>query len=113
MNPTDENPTDENQAGRGEMELELEQETFLLRNCFFEVQNEVGRGRQEEAYHQACTLWLKERGLPIASKAPHRIFLRGEEVLCIYPDIVVWDSISVELKAVPRQVNDSEFVQLF
>ncbi len=95
------------------MSLAFEGETYLLRQCFFEVQNVVGRGRHEEAYHRACTIWLRERGLPVVSKQPHRLYLRGHEAACLFPDFVGWDSIAVELKAVPRQLNRAEFVQIF
>jgi GxxExxY protein len=95
------------------MVLELERETFLLRRCFFEVQNEVGIGRQEEAYHQACVLWLRREGLPVVSKPPHRLMLRGEEAHRMFPDFVGWNAISVELKAVTRHLGRSDFVQLF
>lgn len=95
------------------MPLEFEDESFLLRRCFFEVQNEVGLGRQEEAYHQACRLWLAEQKLPVASKPPQRLMLRGEEAHVLYPDFVGWDSISVELKSVPRHLGRREVAQLF
>jgi GxxExxY protein len=95
------------------MSLAFQRETYLLRQCFFEVQNEVGRGRQEEAYHQACALWFKERGLPVVSKQPHRLYLGGDEAACLFPDFVGWDSIAVELKAVPRSVSRAELVQVF
>ena len=38
------------------MALIYQSQTQLLRRCFFDVQNEVGLGRQEEDYHQACKL---------------------------------------------------------
>jgi hypothetical protein len=55
------------------MSLEFERETYLLRQCFFEVQNELGRGRQEEAYHRACELWFREQRLQVVSNMPHRL----------------------------------------
>ncbi len=95
------------------MSLEYEEETYLLRQCFFEVQNEVGKGRLEETYHQACVLWFKEHQLPVVSKPPHPLCIRGVEAHRLFPDFVGWNAISVELKAVPRHVNRTEFVQLF
>jgi GxxExxY protein len=95
------------------MALLFEEETRLLRRCFFDVQNEVGKGRQEEAYHRACVLWFENHRLPVVSKLPHRLMLRGEEAHSLFPDFVAWDSISVELKAVPRRTNREELVQLF
>lgn len=95
------------------MSLIYEDETRILRRCFFDVQNEVGLGRQEEGYHQACNIWLKEHGIPFRSKQPHELMLRGHVAHKLFPDIVAFDSISTELKAVARKVGRSEFVQLF
>ena len=95
------------------MSLIYEEHTGLLRRCFFDVQNEVGLGRDEESYHQACVLWLQAAGIPFCSKQPHRLYLGNEEAHTLFPDLVVWDAISVELKAVPRKLAKAEFVQLF
>jgi hypothetical protein len=54
------------------MNLIHEDKTRLLHGMLFELHNEVGWGRREEAY-------------------------------VLYPDLVVWDRITVELKAVPFQ----------
>lgn len=95
------------------MPLEFEEETRLLRQCFFEVQNEVGTGRQEEEYHQACVLWFEEHEVTVVSRLPHRLMLRAEEAHCLFPDFVAWNAITIELKAVPRRLNRTELVQLF
>jgi len=95
------------------MGLIYEDKTQILRRCFFDVQNEVGLGRQEQAYHRACDIWLREYGVPFQYKPPHPIMLHGEVVHTLYPDLVAWDAITVELKAVPRSLNPSEFAQLF
>ena len=95
------------------MSLLFEQETYLLRRCFFEVQNEVGLGRHEQAYHRACVLWFEEHQVPVVSKLPHRLLLRGEVAHTLFPDFVGWDAICVELKSVPRCLGPTEFVQIF
>lgn len=95
------------------MPLRYEEQTAILRRCFFDVQNEVGLGRQEEAYHQACVIWLKERGVPVESRRPHHLMLRDQIAHTLYPDMTAWDQTSVELKAVPRKLAKTEFVQLF
>ena len=102
-----------NPRARCSVSLIYEEQTELLRRCFFEVQNEVGLGRQEEAYHRACKLWLEAHDIPHASKPPLRLMIEGQEAYTIHPDFVVWDSITVELKAVARKLNQGEFVQLF
>lgn len=94
------------------MAIFFEEQTRSLRRCFYVVQNEVGLGRAEEAYHQACRIWLHEHRLPVAFKQPHRLYLDQLEVHVLIPDLVGWDCISVELKAVPRRLGLSDWVQL-
>ena len=86
--------------------------THTLRQGFYAVQNEVGLGRQEEAYQQACKLWFSENQLPVASRPPHPLLLDGERAFVLYPDFVGWDAVSVEIKAVPRKLHMSEWVQV-
>lgn len=95
------------------MDLLYEDKTEVLRRCFFDVQNEVGLGRQEEGYHQACVIWLKQLGVPYRSKPAHNLLLGGEIAHTLFPDLVAWDAITVELKAVPRKLANSERVQVF
>jgi GxxExxY protein len=95
------------------MTLIYQDRTEILKRMLFEVQNEVGLGRQEKAYHQACLLWLQEERIPFASKPPHRLMLGDDEAYVMYPDLVVWDSITVELKALPRRLGRGEVVQIF
>ncbi len=94
------------------MALIHEEYTEVLRKCFFDVQNEVGLGRQEQAYHEGCRLWFAERCVPIASKLPHRLILDDEIAHTLFPDFVGWDALSVEIKAVPRKLLVSEWVQI-
>ena len=54
-----------------------EERTELLRRGLFEVQNEVGLGRREEAYHQAFRIWLEGSEVAHQSKAPHHLELDG------------------------------------
>jgi GxxExxY protein len=94
------------------MELLYEDETHILRRCFFDVQNEVGLGRHEEAYHRACRIWFAENDVPVASKLPHRVMLEGEEAHLLFPDFVAWSAIPIETKALPRKLGPSDWVQL-
>jgi GxxExxY protein len=90
-----------------------EQETALLRKGLFEIQNQIGLGRYEEHYHKAFCLWLQQEHIPFSSKQPHPLLLDEETAYILYPDIVVWDKITVELKAVPRFLTESEHVKIF
>jgi len=95
------------------MALVYEDMTAVLRACFFDVQNEVGLGRREEAYHRACELWLEQNRVPFRSKPAHHLALAGESAVTLFPDFVVRDSITVELKAQAKDLQDTDFVQIF
>lgn len=90
-----------------------EKETALLRKGLFEVQNQVGLGRHEDIYHKALVLWLQNEGVPYTSKEPHPLLFDGKTAHTLYPDLVAWNKITIELKAVPRYLQDSERVQIF
>ena len=76
-----------------------EDKTGLIRRGMFDVQNEVGLGRKEEVYHQAFHSWLKEQAIPHFSKKAHPLQLGGEVAHVLCPDFIVWDCISIEMKA--------------
>jgi GxxExxY protein len=95
------------------MEFILVDKTEQLIRGFFAVQNDVGLGRDEEAYQRAFEIWISEERLPIASKPPVQLLIRDRVAQTLYPDFVGWEEIVVELKALPRAVGPSEELQLF
>ncbi len=95
------------------MSLVYEDKTAQLIRGFFVVQNEVGLGRDEEAYHKAYSIWAKEERLPVLTKPKVSLMMGGREAHVLYPDFVAWNEISVELKALPRKLGPSEDLQLF
>ncbi|QEG00299.1 hypothetical protein Mal15_43690 [Stieleria maiorica] len=95
------------------MAILYEDRTHAIRHCFFDVQNNVGVGRDEEDYHQALVVCFRNNDVPFVSKPIHPLFLYGEQVYRLIPDFVVWGKITIELKAVPRHPSPAEFVQLF
>ncbi len=94
------------------MLLHADKTKKLIRG-FFEVQNEVGLGRAEEAYQRAYEMWAGEHEIPLLSKPKVPLTLRDHEVLALYPDFVAWNEICIELKALPRTLGPSEELQLF
>ena len=95
------------------MDLIYRGETEQLIRGFFTVQNEVGLGRHEEAYHHAYNIWVGEQRLPVLSKPPVPLLVAGREAIVLYPDFVGWDQIILEMKALPRLLGPSEELQLF
>jgi len=88
-------------------------EIYEIRGGLFLVQNEVGLGRKEEVYHQAFKLWLQKRGIPFLSKAPHPVRLEGETSHVLFPDFVLWDKLTLEMKALPVNLGGGHTAQLF
>lgn len=87
--------------------------TEKLIRGLFDVQNEVGLGRDEERYHQAYKIWLQEKGIPFESKSHHPLAYQGVTIHTLYPDFILWDSITLELKAVTRRLSDRDRVQIY
>jgi GxxExxY protein len=87
--------------------------TELIRKGLFAVQNDVGLGRSEDVYHRAFCLWLDEAKIPFFSKRAHHIMLDDQIAHTLFPDIVVWDCITIELKSYPRRLRDEDRVQIF
>ena len=83
--------------------LRHEEKTEVLRGLIFKTRNELKSGWPEEIYHQALLCMLQDEAIPVISR-PRRAFLhRGEEVHLFEPDLIVWDRIILELKALPYQ----------
>ncbi len=102
-----------NEKGNRRMDLIYREETEQLICGFFIVQNEVGLGRHEEAYHQAYNIWVAEQALPVLSKPAVPLLVAGREATVLYPDFVAWNEIIVEMKSLPRLLGPSEELQLF
>ena len=96
------------------IELRHKDQTKVLRGLIYQVRNELGGGWSEEVYHKAMIEVLQIREIPFVSK-PRRPFLhRDIEVHLFEPDLVIWDLIILELKALPYQRNfiGQQFAQL-
>lgn len=94
------------------MALIFEDKTRLLRRCFFDVHNEVGVGYPEEAYHRAFVACCEKRGIPISSKQSGQIHHRGMLVHTFQYDVLAWDEILLELKALPGGFAQENFFQI-
>jgi len=95
------------------MGLIYDELTEQLIHGFHVVQNEVGLGRSEEAYHRAYKIWAEEQSLPVHIKPKVPLMIGDREVSALYPDFVAWNEISVELKSLPRRLGPAEDLQLF
>src|SRR4249919_582711 len=78
----------------------LEDEGYKLMGAAFEVYNALGYGMAEEIYQQSLEMELSLRGIPYHPKCNLSVFYKDRLLDTIYrPDLLVWDAIVVELKA--------------
>ena len=81
------------------MELLHEELTNVIIKTFYEVYNELGYGFLEKVYQNALLIELKNRGLQVSSNEKIKVYYKGENVGDYYADIIVNNTIIVELKA--------------
>lgn len=91
----------------------LKQEGYDLMGAAFEVYNELGYGMAEDVYQAALEVELRLRSIPFVAQAELDVFFKGQLLKPKYvPDLLVYDEIVVELKALKELCTDHE-AQLF
>jgi len=81
--------------------LIYEDETFAIRGAVFEVYKEMGCGFLEAVYQECLEKELKLRNIPFVAQSVLKLEYKGEALTQIYkPDLICFDSIVIELKAV-------------
>jgi GxxExxY protein len=91
----------------------LKDEGYKLMGTAFEVYNQLGYGMAEEVYQQSLEIELALRRIPFRTKAQLAVFYKDNCLETHYcPDLLVYEAIIVELKAVSQLISDDE-AQLF
>ncbi|HEX4132756.1 MAG TPA: GxxExxY protein [Pirellulales bacterium] len=91
----------------------LKQEGFAFMGAAFEVYNQLGYGMAEEIYQQSLEIELETRSIPFRTTHDLAVFYKDRQLATKYkPDLIVWDGIVVELKAVAQLLPEHE-AQLF
>ncbi|MFZ2635018.1 MAG: GxxExxY protein, partial [Rectinemataceae bacterium] len=85
--------------------------TEKIIGCAYKVYNTLGAGFLEAVYKRALIIELSRTELPFAMEAPIKVLYGDKIVGSYYADIIVNDSIIVEIKAVDNIVKVHE-VQL-
>jgi len=85
--------------------------TDQILKVFYEVYNELGHGFLESVYHRALVLALESVGLRICSRVDIPVWFRGTRVGHFEADILVENSVLLELKAA-RTLDSSHRAQL-
>jgi GxxExxY protein len=85
------------------------QEGYDLMAAAFEVHREQGGGMAEEIYQESLEIEQEQRGIPFESKRELRVHYKSTELRRRYvPDLLVFNGIVVELKAVSALTPDHE-----
>lgn len=90
-------------------ELEHEELTNKIIGCAIEVHKKLGPGFIESIYENAFIIELQRKGLPFEKQKEVTIQYDGVEVGKHRLDLIVADTIVVELKAI-RNIEDIHFV---
>ena len=93
------------------LHVEYEEVTETIIGCPYRVYNRMGFGFLESAYEKCLLIELRKAGLNTEAQKPITVYYEGEIVGEFIADILVNDSIILELKSVRRIIRAHE-VQL-
>ena len=82
--------------------------TSLILKTYYEVYNELGYGFLEKVYQNALLIELKNKGLEVTPNKKIKVYYKGENVGDYYADIIVNDTVILELKAVEYIIDQFE-----
>jgi len=80
--------------------LIFEDLTYKIRKSLFHVYNQLGPGFREETYKQAMIVEFKKENIPYSCEKSFSIHYRDEFIDEYRVDLLVFDTIVLELKAV-------------
>ena len=76
--------------------------TYKINGAVFEVNRVLGAGFLEKVYENALIIELRNQGLKAESQVPIKVYYKGNIVGEYVADILVEDSVILELKAVEQ-----------
>lgn len=82
--------------------------TSLILKTYYEVYNELGYGFLEKVYQNALLIELKNKGLEVTPNKKIKVYYKGENVGNYYADIIVNDTVVLELKAAEYIIDQFE-----
>lgn len=90
-------------------ELLLKEEVYAVVGAAIEVHRELGPGFLEPVYQEAMEIELAERSIPFLAQQPLRIQYKERVLVKQYiPDLLCYDQMIVELKALDRLSGTEE-----
>ena len=90
------------------MDFKHSEITEIIIKSFYKVYNKLGYGFLEKVYQNALLIELRKKGLEATPNKKIKVFYKGENVGDYYADIIVNDTIILELKAADYIVEEFE-----
>jgi GxxExxY protein len=88
------------------------EESYAIQGAIFEVYRHIGYGFLEPVYQECLEIELRKRKIPFIAQKELHIVYKGETLEQKYkPDIICYDKIILELKAV-KNIADEHKAQL-
>jgi GxxExxY protein len=89
--------------------MKHQNKTKRIINAFYKVYNTLGYGFLEKVYQNALYYELKSNGFTCQAQQPIKVFYNEQQVGDYYADIIIDDSIILELKAMEAICEEHEF----
>ena len=89
-------------------ELLLKEEVFQVVGCAFEVLNTLGHGLLEKPYENALVVELGLKQIPYQQQSRFPVIYKTVQVGEYIPDLIVFDQIVVDAKAIERIGNNEK-----
>jgi len=83
--------------------------TDKIIKCFYKVYNTLGYGFLEKVYENALFLELKSLGLFVEKQKQIKVFYENKKVGEYYADLIVSESVIIELKAAESLCEEHEY----
>lgn len=97
--------------GNGEEKLIFEELTDCIIKSCITVHKQLGPGFIESIYHKALEIELEKQGLEFETEKEYKVFYSGTEVGTHRLDLLVEDTVIVELKTV-EEIHNKYYAQL-
>ena len=82
--------------------------TDKIIKAYYDVYNQLGFGFLEKVYENALLIELRKKGLFCVAQLPIEVFYEEQKVGQYYADILVEDSVILEIKAAESLVEEHE-----
>src|SRR3982751_2758805 len=94
-----------NTNGHQNRELLAKEEVFQIVSCAIEVLNTLGHGLVERPYENSLAIEFGLRGIRCQQQTPFDVLYKGERVALYVPDLIAFETVVVDSKAIDRITN--------